>query len=139
MPRVPVDPPPAFKIVKEYLDAIDERMATALNDNSVEMPLKACWPIYKLHHQRSRYIFTMYKDGRIDAGLYRYLCRHKFVDTDLVGFWKRRGFENLCCLRCIDSLSKNGNVCICRVPGRYTDQPHEVECEFCGCRGCSGF
>jgi len=47
------------------------------------------------------------------------------------------GFANLCCMRCIQPRDTNfGTACVCRVPkDKVTDKI--VECNHCGCRGCS--
>lgn len=140
MPRVACNPPDTFHIVKEYLDAIEEKMSEVLGRAHSGSLKKDIWAICRLHHQRSRYIFAMYKDEKIDADLYKYLCRHRFVDQELVSRWKRGGgYENLCCLRCIDPVSKNNTVCVCRVPEHLSGGRHEIECDFCGCRGCAGY
>lgn len=139
MARILIDPPANFCVVRAYLEAIDAKMDAVLSDGSGDGPRAGVWAVYRLHHQRSRYIFKMYESGQIDTALYRYLCDFKYLDTHLAGFWKRRGYENLCCLRCIDPCSKSNNVCVCRVPERHSDQQHAVECGYCGCRGCSGY
>lgn len=60
------------------------------------------WPILRLHHQRSRYIYDLYyKKKVVSRELFEYLLREKFVDGQLVAKWKKPGFENLCCLQCI--------------------------------------
>lgn len=139
MARILTNPPPNFHIVKTYLEDIDSKMDMILNDKSINNLKTGIWDIYRLHHQRSMYIFKMYENKQIDTALYKYLCESKYVDIHLVGLWKKKGYENLCCSRCIDSCSKNNNVCICRVPERYSDQQHEIECDNCGCKGCSGY
>ena len=53
--------------------------------------------------------------------------------------WKKQGYENLCCLRCIQPRDTNFNKkCICRVPKEKLEEGKVVECVHCGCRGCSG-
>jgi bud site selection protein 31 len=47
-------------------------------------------------------------------------------------------FQQLCCLRCIQTKETNFNsTCICRVPREQLKQDQEIECVSCGCRGCS--
>ncbi len=56
-----------------------------------------------------------------------------------VAQWKKQGYENLCCLRCIQPRDTNFNKkCICRVPKEKLEEGKVVECVHCGCRGCSG-
>uniref|UniRef100_A0A2K5EX46 Protein BUD31 homolog n=1 Tax=Aotus nancymaae TaxID=37293 RepID=A0A2K5EX46_AOTNA len=52
---------------------------------------------------------------------------------------KKQGYENLCCLRCIQTRDTNfGTNCVCRVPKSKLEVGHIIECTHCGCRGCSG-
>ncbi|VDN09952.1 unnamed protein product [Dibothriocephalus latus] len=60
-------------------------------------------------------------------------------DANLIAKWKKQGYENLCCLRCIQSRDTNfGTNCVCRVPKSKLEEGKVVECQNCGCRGCSG-
>jgi bud site selection protein 31 len=57
------------------------------------------WEIYKLTHQRSRYIFEMfYNKKQISRELYEYCLNEKWADASLIAKWKKSGFEKLCCL-----------------------------------------
>ena len=39
------------------------------------------------------------------------------ADKNLIAKWKKQGYENLCCLRCIQTRDTNfATNCICRVP-----------------------
>ena len=39
------------------------------------------------------------------------------ADKNLIAKWKKQGYENLCCLRCIQTRDTNfGTNCVCRVP-----------------------
>lgn len=117
--------------------------------------VESLWPIFRLHHQRSRYIYDLfYKRKAISRGIYVFWCNsllfikdcpcfcsvrmwtwssHSFVclltelydycikegyaDKNLIAKWKKQGYENLCCLRCIQTRDTNfGTNCICRVP-----------------------
>ena len=43
--------------------------------------------------------------------------REGIADKNLIAKWKKQGYENLCCLRCIQARDTNfGTNCICRVP-----------------------
>ena len=49
--------------------------------------------------------------------LYDYCLKENIADKNLIAKWKKQGYENLCCLRCIQSRDTNfGSNCICRVP-----------------------
>ena len=49
--------------------------------------------------------------------LYDYCLKENIADANLIAKWKKQGYENLCCLRCIQTRDTNfGTNCICRVP-----------------------
>jgi bud site selection protein 31 len=79
--------------------------------------LEASWPIFRVHHQRSRYVYEMYRKHEISRELYEWCCREGYADANLIAKWKKQGYERLCCLRCIQTKEHNyGTTCICRVP-----------------------
>ena len=60
------------------------------------------WPIFRIHHQMSRYIFDLfYKKKEISRELYEYCLNERWADAALVAKWKKSGFERLCCLQCV--------------------------------------
>ena len=60
------------------------------------------WPIFRLHHQQSKFIFDLfYKKKEISRDLYEFCLREKFADAVLIAKWKKKGYEKLCCLQCI--------------------------------------
>lgn len=101
---------------------------------------ESLWPIFKIHHQKSRYIYDLfYRRKAISRELFDYCVREKIADANLIAKWKKSGYENLCCLRCIQTRDTNfGTNCICRVPKAKLEEGRVVECVHCGCRGCSG-
>lgn len=123
---------------------------------------ESLWPIFKIHHQKSRYIYDLYyrrkaiSRGEISliilfpylffsylyflfSELYDYCLNENIADRNLIAKWKKVGYENLCCLRCIQHRDTNfGTNCICRVPKGKLEEGRIVECIHCGCRGCSG-
>lgn len=140
MPKIPIDPPEDFKNVKPFLDKIEAEMRK-LEDAPVDpKQSKNYWPIFKLHHQRTRHIYNLKKRNEISKELYKYLRENDFVDHSLICYWKKSGYESLCCLRCIQPCdSKYENVCVCRVPQRSIELKELIECDNCGCKGCSGY
>lgn len=61
---------------------------------------EAMWPIFRLHHQRSRYVYEMfYKKKAISKDLYDWCLREGWGDSMLIAKWKKNGYEKLCCLR----------------------------------------
>lgn len=101
---------------------------------------ESLWPIFKIHHQKSRYIYDMFHRRKIiSRELYEYCLKERIADANLIAKWKKSGYENLCCLRCIQTRDTNfGTNCICRVPKAKLEEGKIVECVHCGCRGCSG-
>lgn len=91
------------------------------------------------HRTGSRYIYDLYyKRGAISKQLYDWLLKNGYADANLIAKWKKQGYENLCCLRCIQTKETNFNAtCICRVPRQQLKEDQEVQCVSCGCRGCS--
>lgn len=87
----------------------------------------------------SRYIYDLYyKRGAISKPLYDWLIKNNYADANLIAKWKKQGYEDLCCLRCIQTKETNFNAtCICRVPRKQLKDDQEVQCVSCGCRGCS--
>ena len=61
--------------------------------------------------------------------LYEYCLKEGYADKNLIAKWKKQGYENLCCLRCIQCRDTNfGTNCICRVPKAKLE---EVSSCFC--------
>lgn len=101
---------------------------------------ESIWPILRIHHQRSRYIFeAYYKKQEISKEVYDYCIREGHADANLIAKWRKPGFGSLCCLGCAQTKDHNfGTSCICRVPKVALDAGRSVECKTCGCRGCAG-
>ena len=54
------------------------------------------------------------------------------ADPSLIAKWKKQGYENLCCIRCIQTRDTNfGTNCICRVP---KSKMEEVSLSSTGCK-----
>ena len=112
----------------------DERLSVEV---CIYFPFDIGWPLrvqsYKLFpelHYNFSHNFTE---------LYEYCIKEKIADGNLIAKWKKQGYENLCCLRCIQTRDTNFSTnCICRVPKTKLEEGKIVECVHCGCRGCSG-
>jgi len=118
-------------------DEMKERMAESGNGKSANEML---WGVHQINWQRTRYVFDMfYVHKRISREVYEYCIRQKFADAGLAAKWKRPGYENLCCLQCIDTTNTAfGTTSICRVPrDQLGDAQKQVRSKFCGCRGCA--
>uniref|UniRef100_A0AAY5EHS9 Protein BUD31 homolog n=1 Tax=Electrophorus electricus TaxID=8005 RepID=A0AAY5EHS9_ELEEL len=174
-------PPDAWELIEPTLEELDQKMREAETEpHEGKRKVECLWPIFRLHHQRSRYIFDLfYKRKTISRGnvlimhssplrsfelhgyiclivldearmittkcffwsseLYEYCIKEGYADKNLIAKWKKQGYENLCCLRCIQTRDTNfGTNCICRVPKSKLEVGRIIECSHCGCRGCSG-
>lgn len=52
--------------------------------------VESLWPIFRLHHQRSRYIYDLYyKREAISKDVYDYCLKHGYADGNLIAKWKK--------------------------------------------------
>eukprot|EP01053_Blabericola_migrator_P005224 Blabericola_migrator_1__5223@NODE_268_length_10573_cov_173_829050_g224_i0_p8_GENE_NODE_268_length_10573_cov_173_829050_g224_i0NODE_268_length_10573_cov_173_829050_g224_i0_p8_ORF_typecomplete_len245_score27_75G10/PF01125_17/3_2e67Mito_fiss_reg/PF05308_11/6_3CAP_N/PF01213_19/7_3_NODE_268_length_10573_cov_173_829050_g224_i072637997 len=145
MPRVRTldkkrKPPAGYELIESTLEELNARMREAEREpHEGKRKCEPLWPIFRIHHQRSRYIYDMfYKRKAISKELYEWCLREKIADKDLIAKWKKSGYERLCCLRCIQAdCTAFGSMCICRVPKRDLSEEKLIECVLCGCRGCA--
>ncbi|KAI9146145.1 cell cycle control protein cwf14 [Paraphysoderma sedebokerense] len=134
-------PPEGFDEIEPTLKEFEQKMREAENEpDEGKRKVESLWPIFRLHHQRSRYVYELYyKRKAISRQLYDWLLKEGYGDANLIAKWKKPGYENLCCLRCIQARDTNfGTACICRVPKKDLDADTVVMCQHCGCRGCAG-
>jgi bud site selection protein 31 len=148
--------PSGWDIIEPTLTALQSEMRLAEQaDGEGKRKEETVWPIFRLHHQRSRYVYEQfYVKKAISRELYDFCLREGFADKDLIAKWKKQGYEKLCCLRCVQTKDTNfGTTCICRVPKKKkknsnnsTDnnaeedaevEDKQVECKHCGCHGCA--
>jgi len=132
--------PKGWEVVEDTLNQLQQQMRDAENqDESGKRRDELLWPIFRLHHQRSRYIYDMYyNQHKITREVYDFALEEKYADANLIAKWKKSGYEKLCCLRCIQPKDTNfGTTCICRVPSKHLEEGKVVECTHCGCRGCA--
>eukprot|EP00039_Didymoeca_costata_P013172 m.196180 g.196180 ORF g.196180 m.196180 type:complete len:146 (-) comp15696_c0_seq3:355-792(-) len=134
-------PPEGWDLIEPTLDELDMKMREAEQDpHDGKRKVEGVWPIFRIHHQRSRYIYDLYhKRKAISKELYNYCIEKGVADENLIAKWKKPGYGNLCCLRCIQTRdTTHGTTCICRVPRSKLEEGRVVECVHCGCRGCGG-
>ncbi|KAK8792883.1 hypothetical protein WA158_005047 [Blastocystis sp. Blastoise] len=131
--------PEGWDEIEPTLAEFENKMLDAQNESTTgKRKNEVVWPITRIHHQRSRYVFQLYKQKKISRELYDFCVKQKLVDTALVAMWKKPGYENLCCMKCAQNSVHNfGTTCICRVPKSKLKKGTVVECVYCGCRGCA--
>lgn len=132
-------PPDGFYEIEPILNEFADKMKQAESESHEgKTKTEALWPIIRINHQRSRYIYELYyKKEAISTDLYQWLLKQNYADALLIAKWKKQGYENLCCVQCIQTNETSfGTTCICRVPkARLAGK--EVQCRTCGCRGCA--
>eukprot|EP00922_Rhytidocystis_sp_ex-Travisia-forbesii_P057631 GHVS01085313.1.p1 GENE.GHVS01085313.1~~GHVS01085313.1.p1 ORF type:complete len:156 (+),score=15.47 GHVS01085313.1:79-546(+) len=134
--------PEGWDLLEEKLEELAQKMRDAEREpHEGKRKCESLWPILQLHAERSRFIYEMfYRDKRISRALYDYCLREGYADANLIGRWRKPGYEKLCCLKCIQSADQNfGTTCVCRVPKKSlsTEDGKSIECIHCGCKGCA--
>lgn len=132
--------PSGWDLISPTLTEMSNQMRDAENDpGDGKRKSETLWTIWRLHHQRSRYIYELfYKKKEISRELYDYCLREGWADRNLIAKWRKPGYERLCCLMCIQGKDHNfGTSCLCRVPKNKLEEGKIVQCVACGCRGCA--
>ncbi|KAG0483160.1 hypothetical protein HPP92_011244 [Vanilla planifolia] len=142
MPKVKtsrVKYPEGWELIEPTLRELEGKMREAENDpHDGKRKCEALWPIFKISHQKSRYIYDLYyRRKEISKELYEFCLDQGYADRNLIAKWKKPGYERLCCLRCIQPRDHNfGTTCVCRVP-KHLREEKVIECVHCGCAGCA--
>merc|ERR1712241_89605 len=122
-----------WELIEPTLEELEAKMREAETDSHEgKRKSEALWPIFKIHHQKARYIFDLfYRRKAISRELYEFCIKEKIADGALIAKWKKQGYENLCCLRCIQTRDTNFSTnCICRVPKAKLEEGKIVECSL---------
>ncbi|XP_059431250.1 protein BUD31 homolog 2-like [Corylus avellana] len=109
--------PDGWELIEPNLCELDAKMREAESvPNDGKRKCEAFWPILKIAHQKSRYIFDLYyKRNELSRALYEFCLEQGYADRNLIAKWKKSGYESLCCLRCIQPRDHNfGTTCVCR-------------------------
>ena len=117
-------PPEGWDLLEPTIRDFERRMREAeIESHEGKRVVEAAWPIFRIHHARSRYIYEQYKSATISRQLYDWCLKEGIADGELIAKWKKQGYEMLCCLRCIQPKDTNyGATCICRVPRKDLDE-----------------
>mmetsp|Transcript_34018 Transcript_34018/g.47129 ORF Transcript_34018/g.47129 Transcript_34018/m.47129 type:complete len:158 (-) Transcript_34018:163-636(-) len=132
--------PEGWELIEPTLRELETKMRDAeVDSHEGKRKCESLWPIFRLAHQRSRYIYDLfYRRKAISRELYEFCLNEGHADKNLIAKWKKPGYERLCCLRCIQARDHNyQTVCLCRIPKKNLDPGKIVECVHCGCRGCA--
>ncbi len=64
--------------------------AAESEDDEKKRKQERLWPIFRIHHQRSRYIFEMfYQKKKITREVYDFALQNGFADANLIAKWKK--------------------------------------------------
>ena len=74
-----------------FVQMLTDSFITAENEpHEGKRKAETAWPIFRIHHQRSRYIFDLfYRKHEISRELYEFCLREKYADPNLVAKWKK--------------------------------------------------
>ncbi|XP_057426732.1 protein BUD31 homolog 2-like [Lotus japonicus] len=142
MPKVKtnrVKYPEGWELIEPTLCELQAKMREAENDpHDGKRKCETLWPIFKIAHQKSRYIFDLYhRRNEISKELYEFCLDQGYADRNLIAKWKKPGYERLCCLTCMQPRDHNfATTCVCRVPKQLREEK-VIECVHCGCKGCA--
>lgn len=137
-------PPPVeaeWRVLEGTLGELRAEMRRAEQaDSTSQRRAEAHWPVWRLNHQRTRFVHQALLDGRISKATLKWAAQERLVDGALLAMWQRQGYEHLCCMRCVQAgeTAAPDSVCICRVPRHQRADPTALlQCQNCGCRGCA--
>lgn len=156
-------PPEEFKNFQEKLNEFDivlkqriiEAREKAKEDKQkgLREGLREDSEIFKINNEKTRYIYDLYYvEKTMPKKVYQWILKEKLIDNVLLAKWKKKGYEQLCCARCINrkEFLAGDKVCICRVStnsqnkgkknkkkGGDGDDKEITICTLCGCNGCT--
>lgn len=84
-------PPEGYDLIEPTLEELDQKMREAQTESHEgKRRNEALWPIFRIHHQRSRYIYELfYKRNAISKELYQYCLNEGIADANLIAKWKK--------------------------------------------------
>ncbi|KAF6168864.1 hypothetical protein GIB67_042445, partial [Kingdonia uniflora] len=93
--------PEGWELIEPTLRELETKMREAENDeNDGKRKCEALWPIFRIAHQKSYYIYDLYyRREEISKELYEFCLEQGYADRNIIAKWKKPGYERLCCLR----------------------------------------
>jgi len=79
------------------LESLESKMREAeTSDVSGKRKDELIWPIFRLNHQRSRYVYEMYYQKKeINKETYEFCLKEGYADANLIAKWKKKmGMRN---------------------------------------------
>ncbi|KAI9797524.1 MAG: Component of the SF3b subcomplex of the U2 snRNP [Piccolia ochrophora] len=90
-------PPDGFDDIEDTLLEFSNKMKDAENaPHEGKKRSETLWPIFRISHQRSRYIYDLYYEKEaISKKLYEWLLKNGYADANLIAKWKKQGYEKV--------------------------------------------
>ncbi|KAF9684583.1 hypothetical protein SADUNF_Sadunf04G0133200 [Salix dunnii] len=97
--------PEGWELIEPTLRELDGKMREAeLDPHDGKRKCEALWPIFKITHQKSRYIYDLYyRRNEISKELYEFCLDQGYGDRNLIAKWKKVFFFSF--------LSQDMNAC----------------------------
>ncbi|KAL6840287.1 hypothetical protein ACP4OV_030097 [Aristida adscensionis] len=83
--------PEGWELIEPTIRELDAKMREAENDtHDGKRKCEALWPIFRISHQRSRYIYDLYyRRKEISKKLYEFCLDQGYADRNLIAKWKK--------------------------------------------------
>ncbi|CAD6235865.1 unnamed protein product [Miscanthus lutarioriparius] len=83
--------PEGWELIEPTIRELDAKMREAENDpHDGKRKCEALWPIFRISHQRSRYIYDLYyRRKEISQELYEFCLDQGYADRNLIAKWKK--------------------------------------------------
>ncbi|KQK10662.1 hypothetical protein BRADI_2g55460v3 [Brachypodium distachyon] len=83
--------PEGWELIEPTIRDLDAKMREAENDtHDGKRKCEALWPIFRISHQRSRYIYDLYyRRKEISKDLYEFCLDQGYADRNLIAKWKK--------------------------------------------------
>ncbi|CAD6333585.1 unnamed protein product [Miscanthus lutarioriparius] len=85
--------PEGWELIEPTLRDLEAKMREAENDpHDGKRKCEALWPIFRISHQKSRYIYDLYyRRKEISKELYEFCLDQGYADRNLIAKWKKVG------------------------------------------------
>ncbi|OVA18634.1 G10 protein [Macleaya cordata] len=83
--------PTGWELIEPTLRELEAKMREAENDpHDGKRKCETLWPIFRIAHQKSRYIYDLYhRRSEISKELYEFCLDQGYADRNLIAKWKK--------------------------------------------------
>ncbi|KAL5232153.1 hypothetical protein ABZP36_030929 [Zizania latifolia] len=83
--------PEGWELIEPTLRDLEAKMREAENDtHDGKRKCEALWPIFRISHQKSRYLYDLYyRRKEISKELYEFCLDQGYADKNLIAKWKK--------------------------------------------------